>query len=201
MRDQHELAQTIVASLKRSGSFDDVQVIGSVATQTFDELSDIDILLFNEQRPPWENVALASDIIADEFGVMLKDWAGSLIPEKYLINHFLPDQPIFWWIDLGCQQNPNFKDITRSDVKEEWNTHIAKLLIMNAKHYIRGDRDRLRVAELYTKVFPSKELPQQLGHAFLEIHRAVDYANIADDVQTKVGDLVDRVGRIETRSG
>lgn len=102
MEDQKFIASHIITTLDSSGLFHSVELTGSVANGKFDELSDIDILVSNPTRSPKENVELASQVIESNLGVLIKGWSLSLLPDKYLLHHFLPNIPIFWWIDIGC---------------------------------------------------------------------------------------------------
>ena len=148
---QIQLAQSIIATLEGAGDFSRVDLIGSLSDGSCDKMSDIDLVLMSPERPPWDNVQLASRILKDVYGSLLHDWAGSLIPEKYLISQFMPGCDIMWWVDIGCHPDERYNDISRDDIDQDGNSHISKLLIMNAKHYIRGAEGRLRIGELYTK--------------------------------------------------
>ena len=148
---QIQLAESIIATLKQEGAFERIDLIGSLSNGSCDSMSDIDLVLVSHERSPWSNVQLASQILQDAYGCLLHDWAGSLIPDKYLISHFLPGCDIMWWIDLGCYPDERYGNISRDDIFEERNAHLAKLLVMNAKHYIRGTENRLRITELYSK--------------------------------------------------
>lgn len=122
--DQQAVARMLVEALKSSGDFQTIRLIGSVAEGTYDSLSDIDILVSDNRRPPWENVELASAIVEGAMGLLLRDWARSLIPEKYLISHFIPNHPLLWWIDLGCLPSPEYEDISRGAITQDWNEHL-----------------------------------------------------------------------------
>ena len=132
-------------------------------------MSDIDLVLVSHERPPWDNVQLASRILHDAYGSLLHDWAGSLMPNKYLISQFLPGCNIMWWVDLGCYPDERYGDISRDDIHEERNAHLAKLLVMNAKHYIRGTEGRLRIGELYTKVTDRSSEGKDVPELFLAV--------------------------------
>lgn len=102
MKNQQTIARNIISALDNSDLFHSVKLIGSVANGNFDALSDIDILVSNTARTPKENVELASRIIESQVGVLIKGWSLSLLLNKYLLHHFLPNTSLFWWIDIGC---------------------------------------------------------------------------------------------------
>ena len=196
MKDQDEVASLAVAALERSAQFRSVRLIGSVSTGTHDSRSDIDILLRDPTRPPWENVRLASECIGAALGVLLRDWAGSLVPEKYLLNHFLPGYPLFWWIDIGCEGDSAYRDLSRSEVEEERDVHLAKLLVMNAKHFLRRDQARLRIAGLHRKVFPAEDPPAAAAAMFDAIYAAIDWSNIPREFREKTVAVMDELARV-----
>lgn len=178
MTDQIKIAQHISEILTESKLFDSVELCGSVTRKAHDNLSDIDILVSRHDRSPKDSVELASLIIEAEFGVVLRDWSLSLLPDKYLLTHFLPEVSIFWWLDIGCFPNAAFASLYRDDISHNENTHIAKLWVMNAKHMIRGTESRLRIKELYIKVFGAQVVfPGEIA-AFEEVFNSIDFAQI-----------------------
>lgn len=181
MEDQKFIASHIITTLDSSGLFHSVELTGSVANGKFDELSDIDILVSNPTRSPKENVELASLVIESNLGVLIKGWSLSLLPDKYLLHHFLPNIPIFWWIDIGCLPIANFSPLYRNEIKECPNAHIAKLWVMNAKHMLRGNTQRLKITELHQKVFGQNTILLTDVSAFIAVYHAIDFAKLPID--------------------
>ncbi|ASP37840.1 hypothetical protein CHH28_03745 [Bacterioplanes sanyensis] len=174
MNNQLELASTLVNTLQLSQEFESVALYGSVASNHIDELSDIDILVANSKRSPRENVELASQILQQQFDVLLYGWSLALLPDKHLISHFLADTPIFWWIDIACLQDDHYAPVLRHEVDQDDNEHIAKLWIMNAKHYLRSTDSRLKIKLLYAKVFGDSPYPGDVM-AFNEVLDSIDF--------------------------
>ncbi len=191
--DQQHLAAEIITTLRRDGLFDKVTLIGSIAQGRYDSMSDIDLILVGNDRPPRENVELASQLLEDKYGCMLADWAGSLIPNKYLMSHFLPGLDIMWWIDIGCYPNPRYENISRSEIEEEWNAHTAKLIVMNAKHYLRGTKGRLRISELYSRAigYPPKE--QSVAEMFTAVRAKIDGRLLSGEFTQKMDSVLEQV--------
>ena len=177
MSDQRYIADQAISLLKSSGNFSEAKLIGSVAVGSHDEMSDIDILVESETRPPWKNVELASEVIAEAMGVILSDRAGALIPEKYQISHFLPDNPVFWYIDIGCMRSSRYEYTARDHIDEDKDEHLAKLLVMNAKHYLRGNKKRLRIRELFGRACDG-ELPSSEWETFKQVYESIDYTKL-----------------------
>jgi predicted nucleotidyltransferase len=172
---QAQLAKLVLNGLQESRKFESVSLYGSVATSGYDELSDIDILVTNSARSPRENVELASQILQQEFDVLLNGWSLALLPDKHLISHFLADASIFWWVDIACFQDDHYAPVLRHEVDQDDNEHIAKLWIMNAKHYLRSTDSRLKIRSLYAKVFGDfRPYPGDIM-AFNEVLDSVDF--------------------------
>ena len=191
--DQRELARAVVEALESSGDFQSVELIGSIAEEVFDAFSDIDILIADDRRPPYGNVELASSIIDKSFGLLLRDWAKSLIPNKYLINHFIPGYPIFWWIDIGCFPSPRFADISVLDVAQDMNEHFAKVLVMNAKHFLRGDMECLRIREIHRRLFRDASESLTEKGLFQQVYEKIDYSGISPEFREKTKKLMEAV--------
>jgi predicted nucleotidyltransferase len=178
MSTQSEIDDKVVKLLIDSKHFDSVKLIGSISKNSHDDLSDIDILVSRINRSPKANVELASALIEAELGVKLKGWSLSLLPDKYLISHFLPETPIFWWLDIGCMPSLNFEPLSRADNCNNETMHIAKLWVMNAKRILRNTENRLRVRDLFSKVFGSEvEFPGKVT-AFQDILDSIDFTCI-----------------------
>ena len=156
-------------------------------------MSDIDLVLVSRERPPWENVQLASKILQDAYGCLLHDWAVSLIPDKYLISHFVPGYDIMWWVDLGCYPDERFGDISRGDIRVDGNAHLAKLLVMNAKHYIRGTEGRLRIGELYSRVTGISADGQNAPEMFLAVRSKLDEESLSPEFLQKMDAILQLV--------
>ena len=176
--DQKQIAHKVVDLLSRTHEFSSVSLGGSLATNTHDSMSDIDILIESEHRSDIDNVLLASQMLGKEFETTLSDWAGSLLPEKCLMSLFIAGVPLFWWIDLGCMHSPRFPPTMRQDLPVNTNDHVAKLWVMNAKYYLRHDTAKLRLDHLYRRLFGERAAPENKLDAFKDIHAAIDFSRI-----------------------
>jgi hypothetical protein len=188
--NQKIIADRVVQTLTKSGQFDGVVLIGSIADGKYDDLSDIDIIVQCSSRSPWDNVTLASGIVEEEHGCLLQDWAGSLIPNKYLISHYLPNCSIMWWLDIGCMPDEGYGKIARSDIHVNRDIHMAKLLIMNAKHFIRETNSRLRIWELFEKATSRKADGLDVVTMFHAVYEEIDYSGIPEDFRRETNDIL-----------
>lgn len=182
MADQYDLARKIISALRQSGLISEVALSGSLARGQYDELSDVDIDVADPLYPPWENVQRAVSIIETQFGILLQEWASSLMPEKYLVSAFLPGQPIWWWVDIGAFPNPAHDEITREDVPQDDNLHLAKLFIMNAKHFLRGTTSRLHIDTVYVRLRDDGDNVDQ-KQKFATVFHSVDFSKLPDEIR------------------
>lgn len=169
MKDQSKIAEEIVFLLSETNLFDDIKIIGSVQNGKYDAYSDIDIVVSNSGRRPWENVMLASKYIGEEHGCILSDWASSLMPDKYLLSHFTMDYGIMHWLDIGCYSNDRNKNAKQPKLNFDNNSHLAKLLIMNAKYCIRNTKEKMRLNELYVKHFGATSHNLSINKMFMDL--------------------------------
>ena len=194
MEDQRQLAKATLDVLTR-GQFESVQLIGSIATASYDDLSDIDLLIRDRRRSPRANVEMAAELLDREFGTSLRDWAGSLLPDKCLISLFLPQNPVFWYVDVGCHSDPNYPVLRRDEIFEDRDAHLAKLLIMNAKHYLRGNDARLRISDLYRKAVPDGNEAVSSSAKFQAVFDAIDYGALVPEMFEKSQSIIEAIRR------
>ena len=176
--NQIQLANELIALLQRSGEFDSVELVGSVADSSSDEYSDIDLLVANGNRTYFENVIIASELIKQQHEVAFTDSAGSLLPDKCLMNIFLRNISPFWWIDISCICTERDEPIERDELDVEENEHAAKLWVMNAKYHFRQDPSRITLPTLYSRAFPKAEMPTEVQTVFEDLYNAIDWSQL-----------------------
>lgn len=191
MQDQSKIASVALDLLGRA-QFRHIELVGSVAAKCHDPLSDVDILIRDHSRSPRANVEIASQLLQSHFGHLLSDWATSLLPHKYLISLFLPGFPLYWHIDIGCYADPDYPDLNREEVVVDSNSHLAKLLIINAKHYIRGDQTQLRIDDLYRKAIPHGT-ETMVASKFQAVFDAIDYRELEPELLQKSQAIITEV--------
>ncbi len=151
--NQIHIAEEIVKLLHASGQFDTVSLDGSLTLESWDELSDIDIVVEGKIRSPFENVMMALDVIGNCKKIIFYDWAGSLLPEKHVISIYLKEMPVFWNVDISCYRDPKFRAINREELPQDYAEHLLKLWICNIKHEIRKDQERNKIDIVYHRLF------------------------------------------------
>ena len=161
MNNQKKIAEEIIQLLNASGKIDSVSLDGSLTLDSWDEISDIDIVVEEKGRSPFENVMMALDEIRNQKKIIFYDWARSLLPEKYLISIYLKGMPVFWFVDIACYRDPRYGDITRDEIPQNYAEHLLKLWICNIKHEIRKNRERNKIDIVYQRLYhlPGEEIP------------------------------------------
>ncbi|MDA3838240.1 MAG: hypothetical protein PF574_04585 [Candidatus Delongbacteria bacterium] len=142
-----------IIELVKTTNIEQVELIGSLAENNFDEYSDIDIELKDNKQSPVEIISIALNSISAKYDILFSDWAKSLLPEKYVLSGFLKQENIFRFIDLTCYKDANFSDTPRDQLPQDKIYHIFKLWICNAKQEIRKRDDRNYIDLLFAKLF------------------------------------------------
>ena len=135
---------------------------GSLADNSGDDMSDIDIEIRRDSRCASENVNDAVKIIRKIKKVALADWAKSLLPEKCLISVFLDGYPMFWNVDISCAVRRG-TTVNKESLVQDYAGHLLKLWILNAKQLLRGNSDRSTLPILYYRVFGEAEVELSEG--------------------------------------
>ena len=111
---------------------------GSLTEGRADRFSDIDIGI---DVSGGDNAAFALAIperMHRHFDLHFHDWAGSLMPEQYVISFFVKGQPLFWNIDIDCTAAPHNGRLQRNDIDEHPIAHRLKVWPMACKYLLRG---------------------------------------------------------------
>lgn len=130
-------------------------IYGSLATNTYDELSDIDIEIDVSGYDNGQFMIEIVDLLKDKLSIYYSDFAPSLIPDKYIVSIAIDKDNPFLIVDLCCYAEPHCTTVTKQQVleKNEKYTHILKLWTANLKHYVRGNEcydDIVRMAKKIT---------------------------------------------------
>lgn len=115
------------------------EIYGSLATNTYDELSDIDIEIDVSGYDNGQFMLELVELLKGKFGIYYSDYAPSLIPERYIVSIAIDEKNPFLIVDLCCCAKPHYTTVTKQQVSEKNNkyTHILKLWTANLKHYVR----------------------------------------------------------------
>ena len=115
-------------------------IYGSLAANTYDELSDIDIEIDVSGYDNGQFTLELVDALKGKFSIYYSDYAPSLIPERYIVSIAIDEKNPFLIVDLCCCAKPHCTTVTKQQASEKNNkyTHILKLWTANLKHYVRG---------------------------------------------------------------
>ncbi len=127
-------------------------VYGSLATNTHDKLSDIDIEI---DVSGYDNGKFMIDIVEmlrDKLHIYYFDYAPSLVPDQYIVSIAIDKDNPFLIVDLCCCAEPHCITVTKQQVlgKNEKYSHILKVWTANLKHFVRGSEcyeDIVRMAK------------------------------------------------------
>ena len=128
---------------------------GSIAKETYDELSDIDIEIDVSGMDNGLFMLDITELLKDKLDIYYADYAPSLVPDKYIVSLAIDKENPFLILDLCIVANPHCTTVTKEEVldKNEKYTHILKLWTANLKHYVRGNEcyeDILKMAKKIT---------------------------------------------------
>jgi predicted nucleotidyltransferase len=111
---------------------------GSVASGSYDEFSDIDILVDVSGYDNSVFMLEAPNLLQDKLPIVFYDFAPSLIPNSYIVSLAISEDNPFWIVDLKCIASPFCQTVTRQQAKIEPIPHTLKVWVANLKHHLRG---------------------------------------------------------------
>ena len=147
-----EKAKEIMALLNDIPGVKKCNLYGSIAKDTYDELSDIDIEIDVSGMDNGLFMLDITELLKDKMDIYYADYAPSLVPDKYIVSLAIDKENPFLILDLCIVANPHCTTVTKEEVmgKNEKYTHILKLWTANLKHYVRGNecyKDILKMAK------------------------------------------------------
>lgn len=92
-------------------------------------------------------------------------------------------------MDIGAFRDPAYADKSRDAFAQDDNVHLAKLFIMNAKHYLRETPSRLKIDILYDRYFDDGS---SVGTAekFASIYRLIDFSTLPGEIVTGAANIL-----------
>lgn len=117
------------------------KLYGSLVTDAYDELSDIDIEVDVSGFDNGQFMLSIADILKDKLSIYYCDYAPSFVPEKYIVSLGIEAENPFLVLDLYCYAEPHCTTVTKQHVMaaNDKFTHTLKVWTANLKHYARGD--------------------------------------------------------------
>lgn len=193
MNDKIILASRLIDTLNRSKRFTAVTLTGSLASESADQYSDIDIIIENNSFSSYKNVLAATEIISKEYPLLFHDFARSLLPDC-IVTLYLKDHPLFSTIDIACTHNGNFPAIQKSEVAQNRLHHQIKLWVCNAKYYLRNDLARQNIDMQYNRIFPA-DSHKSVREKLLAVYTAeiADKSELEVLLKEKIKNIADKI--------
>lgn len=147
-----DTANNIITFLNEIPGVRECTIYGSLATNTYDELSDIDIEIDVSGCDNGQFMLELVELLKGKFSIYYSDYAPSLIPDRYIVSIAVDKDNPFLIVDLCCSAEPHCTTVTKQQASEKNDkyTHIIKLWTANLKHYVRGNEcydDIVRMAQ------------------------------------------------------
>ena len=142
---------------------------GSVAYNTYDSYSDIDILVDVSGRDNSQYTLQLPALLGAITPVIFSDYAPSLMPGQYIVSCAISAENPFLWVDIKCVATPHCSTLQRDDFPYDLFTHTLKVFVANCKHFLRGDDCTRDIARMHQRLFPQQDtLPPEtmLAQAF-----------------------------------
>jgi len=133
-------ANEIISIQKEIPAVKGCVLYGSLSTDTYDELSDIDIEVDVSGSDNGQFMLDIADLLKERINIYYSDYAPSLIPDKYIVSLAIDVENPFRIVDLCCYAEPHCTTVTKQQAAAENNkcTHTLKVWSANLKHYVRG---------------------------------------------------------------
>ena len=110
------------------------ELYGSIANNTEDELSDIDIKVDVSGYDNGKFMLEVPHLIKNIY----YDFAPSLIPNAYIVSNAISVDNPFALVDIMCVADPHCTTVLKEHAVNDIFTHTLKLWVMNLKHHVRG---------------------------------------------------------------
>lgn len=135
-----DTAEKVMTILKGLPQVNDCKLYGSLANDTYDELSDIDIEIDVSGYDNGQFMMKLKNLLSSKLNIIFSDYAPSLIPDKYIVSLAIDEKNPFLILDLCCAAEPHCTTITKQQAisANDFYTHILKLWVANLKHHSRG---------------------------------------------------------------
>lgn len=135
-----------------------VELYGSLAGEGFDRFADIDVCVELADGDSAAFMWKAIELFEGKFPTHFHDWAGSLLPDEYVVSFYLKDAPIYWNIDLKCTAAPDGMVLARADLDNDDVAHRLKPWAITCKYLMRGSVGAEHVRNLAARVLPEQAL-------------------------------------------
>lgn len=147
-------AEEIISILNEIPVVKKCTIYGSLATNSHDELSDIDIEIDVSGYDNGKFMMEVVDKIKDRIDIFYSDYAPSLIPNQYIVSIAIDKDNPFLIVDLCCCAEPHCTTVTKQQAiaRNDEYAHILKLWTANLKHYVRDNECYDDIARMAKKI-------------------------------------------------
>jgi len=135
LRDTANTCMEILRSLPMVKS---CALYGSIANNTDDELSDIDIQVDVSGYDNGKFMLEVPHLIKKKLNIIYYDFAPSLIPDIYIVSNVISVDNPFALVDIMCVADPHCTTVLKEHAVNDILTHTLKVWVINFKHYVRG---------------------------------------------------------------
>ena len=131
------------------------RIYGSIADNSYDEYSDMDIEIDVSGTDNSIFVTKIPEIMSEKYNVVFFDYAPSMAPEKYIVSAAVSSDHPFLIADICCLATPHCTTLSKEDLSALNNRydHILKLFTANLKHYIRGAECQDDMKKMFRRIF------------------------------------------------
>jgi Predicted nucleotidyltransferases len=135
LRDTANTCMEILRSLPMVKS---CALYGSIANNTEDELSDIDIQVDVFGYDNGKFMLEVPYLINKKLNIVYYDFAPSLIPNIYIVSNAISVDNPFALVDIMCVADPHCTTVLKDHAVNDIFTHTLKIWVINLKHHVRG---------------------------------------------------------------
>ena len=149
-----DTANEIITFLNEISVVRKCEIYGSLAANTYDELSDIDIEIDVSGYDNGQFMLELVELLKGKCSIYYSDYAPSLIPDRYIVSIAIDEKNPFLVVDLCCCAKPHCITVTKQQASEKNDkyTHILKLWTANLKHYVRGNECHNDIVRMGQKI-------------------------------------------------
>lgn len=168
MKSLHEYANEIKDYIILIDEVRSCTLYGSLANNSFDEYSDIDIEIDVSGYDNSLFLTRLSEIMSLKYQVVFCDYAPSLIPESYIISIAINENNPFCIVDFKCIATPHCTTLRKQDFVIDKVEHTMKLWTANFKHYLRGMDCRGDIMRMTKRIMELEEVEYMSENEMLE---------------------------------
>ena len=114
------------------------ELYGSIANNTEDEFSDIDIKVDVSGYDNGIFMLEVPHLIKDKINVIYYDFAPGLIPNSYIVSIAISIDNTFAIVDINCIAIPHCTTVLKEHAVNDVFSHTLKVWVANLKHHARG---------------------------------------------------------------